>query len=122
MQQKKTSGCFTIIVVIVLIFIIHSLFSTDPKDSASNVPDDTEAFITAEDYVKHELKAPTTADFSGGHTCERGPDNTYSLRGYVDSQNSFGAMLRSTWTVKLKWLGGDWIQPTSWQLIDISIN
>lgn len=120
MVKKKTSGCFSIILGIVLIIIIIAIFSSDSKDSGSKIPDKTEAYITAKDYVKQELKAPATAEFSD-YTCDEGIDSTYFLNGVVDSQNSFGALLRSNWTVKLKWIGGDWAQSTSWQLIDISI-
>lgn len=120
MEKKKSSGCFSIISGIVLIIIIIAIFSPDPKDSGSKVPDKIDAYLMAKDYVKQELKAPATAEFSD-YTCEEGPDSTYSLDGNVDSQNSFGAMLRSSWTVKLKWLGGDAELPTSWQLIDIDI-
>jgi hypothetical protein len=55
-----------------------------------------------EDYVKDYLKAPATAEFSGfadtqiiaqGH-------NKYAVIGWVDSQNSFGAELRTKYVCK----------------------
>jgi hypothetical protein len=118
MQQKKTSGCFSIASGIVLIFILYAILSPDSKGSGSKIPDETEAYITAQDYVKQELKAPATAKFSG-YSCKEEMDSTYFLNVLVDSENSFGALLRSSWTVKMKWLGGEWEQPTSWQLIEI---
>lgn len=48
------------------------------------------------DYVKDRLKAPGTARFSAAsHT---GTGAAYTVRGLVDSENSFGASLRSTYT------------------------
>ena len=58
-----------------------------------------------------KLKAPSTAKFpsfyDNGVAAERLPDgSTYRVVGYVDSQNSFGAMIRSQWEVQLDWSDG----------------
>ena len=69
----------------------------------------TMACIKAERAVKERLKAPATAQFP---SCSRqevraSPDrstdrSTVFVKGYVDSQNSFGAMLRSKFVVQFK--------------------
>ena len=69
-----------------------------------------EAFQKAELLVKAQLKAPRTAKMSSyGQTniklykgCE------YEVRGHVDAQNSFGAQIRSNYTVHLKRNQGGW--------------
>lgn len=53
--------------------------------------------------VKNNLKAPSTAKFPGAvyqhdHYVPNPVDNTAIYSGYVDSQNSFGAMLRTGFT------------------------
>jgi|GEM_PF-4495669 hypothetical protein len=54
-------------------------------------------------YVLQRLKAPSTADFpiDSPHTVARIGDNRYMVSGAVDSQNSFGAMIRTKWLVMM---------------------
>lgn len=40
--------------------------------------------------------------------------NTFTVRHYVDAQNSFGAQLRSPYTCRLTYNGGDWADITNW--------
>ena len=59
------------------------------------------AYNIMKEFVKRELVSPTTAKFPGmvfgearGHI-KRLPDHKYRIVSYVDSQNSFGAMIRT---------------------------
>lgn len=62
--------------------------------------DDAEAFTVAEAMVKQELKAPSTAKFCTISQASITHDgDVYTVSGWVDAQNSFGATLRSNWTV-----------------------
>lgn len=73
-----------------------------------NIKDNTITRSEADNYrrnvelrVKEILKAPSTAKFPG--LDEWGfdkKDGTVTIQGYVDSQNSFGAMIRSKFQVK----------------------
>lgn len=60
------------------------------------------AAAQCESYVKDYLKAPSTAEFSGiGETqivAQGG--GKYAVIGWVDSQNSFGAKLRTKYICK----------------------
>lgn len=65
--------------------------------------------------VRPRLKAPATAKFPGcvfgAHEYEIRADETRStwwVLGHVDSQNSFGAMIRTKWIVKLTHKGDNW--------------
>lgn len=40
----------------------------------------------------------------------------HQINSYVDSQNSFGAMIRNDYTAVLKYLGGDDADSKSWEL------
>lgn len=44
------------------------------------------------------LKSPSTADFVGGETIEAVGECFYKISGEVDSQNSFGAIVRSRYS------------------------
>ena len=61
------------------------------------------------------LKSPSTADFPTSDQVvirrfmnkvpNRAPNEAYEVSSYVDSQNSFGAMIRSSWTVVFEYVG-----------------
>jgi hypothetical protein len=90
----------------------HSRRQPEPPARAATAPDDSSlsALVCreAQSAVRNRLKAPRTARF---------PDCTWSAQeyeiradesrrlfyvfGYVDSENSFGAMLRTRWGVQL---------------------
>lgn len=66
------------------------------------------AVIKAEGFVTERLKSPSTADFGGGIITPsrtrakfRG-DSTYYVTGSVDSQNGFGATVRSSFSIEIK--------------------
>lgn len=63
------------------------------------------AFVTSQEFVKRQLKAPTTAVFpwssdDGVHVTNNGGCN-FTVSAFVDAQNSFGAMLRTRFVVDL---------------------
>lgn len=63
--------------------------------------DSIRAWQSVQDDVKNQLKAPSTAKLSsyGNSTVKKHPTepSTYVVRGYVDAENSFGAMLRQNY-------------------------
>ena len=111
--KKPTSGCAWFVLIGGIILII-SMFMSEGYDPAD------EAVIRSWQFVRAGLKSPCTADFpySGDHqlyTLE-GKDNAWEVRGYVDSQNSFGAMIRSNFACQLEYTAeGNWI------LLDLKI-
>jgi|GEM_PF-2959289 len=62
--------------------------------------DEFDAVVVAEKAVKSKLKSPSTAEFCSHKeysiTCS---GDTWTVSGYVDAQNSFGATLRNDFTV-----------------------
>jgi len=57
-------------------------------------------------YLEERLKSPSTANYSGyGETSVRSVGDKYGVAGWVDSQNSFGAMLRMKYVIVLKKVG-----------------
>ena len=76
----------------------------DPKQWAS---------IYAEMSIKRLLKAPASADFCRETVTELG-DNRYDVSSCVDSENSYGAKLRSNWQVIYKFSGGNPEEIGSW--------
>lgn len=65
----------------------------------------TMAYVMSQDVVKKQLKSPATADFpylsaSGVSSVPDGMCN-FSISAYVDSQNSFGASIRTYYTAEI---------------------
>ena len=75
----------------------------------------TAACVMAQVFVERQLKAPGTAKFQvcRDATIQRSGDQ-FTVRSYVDSQNSFGAMLRTDYVAVVEWTGGD-----NWHLVDL---
>lgn len=101
----------SIVIVLILIGILIVMFwglSENGKASDWITKDaSTQAYKKAIEYAKGELKAPATAVFPSIKDSEvsvKREDNTqkYEVRGYVDSQNGFGALVRTNFTAVLE--------------------
>lgn len=64
------------------------------------------AYIMMADFVKARLRSPSTADFPGvfdgrGDHVKRVEGQTYMIVSWVDSQNAFGATIRTEFIGKI---------------------
>lgn len=75
--------------------------STSKKKTDTYGHDEFDAEVIAEKKVKEKLKSPSTAKFCSHEEYTISVSgNTWTVSGYVDAQNSFGATLRNTFTIK----------------------
>jgi hypothetical protein len=107
--KSKSSGCFWIILIALVAFcgyvVNHSDSSSTNSGSSYSIshPDIFLAYNYAENAVKKKLKSPSTAEFPG--TIEKSKHinylggGEYQINSWVDSQNSFGAIIRSNFRV-----------------------
>lgn len=67
--------------------------------------------------VMDHLKAPSTAEFPlfNEASVKQLDAKTWRVSSYVDAQNSFGAMLRTRYTVTIEDMG------ENWKLLDIKL-
>ena len=116
-EKKKKPGCLQQILGILIIFgsLGSSLYYFDGQRRAET-PDvrrqrscgergKISASLAAQRYVTANLKAPTSASFPW---YDESSVTTYGecefiVRSYVDAQNSFGAMIRNNYTVRLRY-------------------
>lgn len=71
-------------------------------NGCSNEFNDISAYACAQNAVKNRLKSPSTAKFCSYTDAKITlSGNIYTVSGYVDAQNGFGATIRSKFTVKL---------------------
>lgn len=95
-------GCLGVTVVIAALFGYGALFggSEDGRDVTTY-----EAGKQCERFVEDRLKSPSTAEFDLSTT--GGPD-LFTSSGTVDSQNGFGAMVRSHISCTIRLDGETW--------------
>lgn len=105
---KKTERILGIIFIplgiVAILYFMFAGVSTSPSPSAADTstPDKMDSYIQAQGFVLQALKSPSTAKFPMfAYEAVNLGDGAYSVRSYVDSQNSFGATIRSNWQVKM---------------------
>lgn len=82
----------------------------------TQAPEHSPAAATAacEGFVKERLRAPASAQFpSQGRDVAPQGGGRYTVRGVVDSQNGFGALVRSEYACSVEWLTGGIYNPVS---------
>ena len=105
--KEQTRGCLDFVALIVTGLVISVIFATcsgggsggsSPK--APDKLDEWSAQVACQDTIKDRLKAPATAQFDNWIRSANA-DGTYTITGTVDSQNAFGAMLRSKFSCRV---------------------
>ncbi|MVX36119.1 hypothetical protein [Myroides sp. LoEW2-1] len=112
-DKKENKGCLRNILLALVFFIITiALLTQFPnKESEDRSVDHSEilAFNYAMDCVKSQLKSPSSAIFANSNEKKQSVtyngSGVYVVRSWVDSQNSFGAMLRSNFECTVKFEG-----------------
>lgn len=110
-------AAFGIIAFILLLWIIeygNEGSAALKKKNKSNVdPEKLIAYTMMENYVKGNLKAPTTAKFPPPSEKQKHiqkiAGTLYEIHSWVDSQNGFGALVRTPFSGKIKKnISGNW--------------
>ncbi|WP_018254023.1 hypothetical protein [Salinispora mooreana] len=86
----------------------------EPQDPVSANRDIT-AEIMCEQFIERELRAPATAEYTDPTTRKDGA--TYTVNGAVDSENGFGAKIRSEYNCIVTDSGDD-----KWTLVDLKLS
>lgn len=103
---------FLLIISVVVIYGVKWLFFGDndkpqPQAQEQEEYSDIEAYVEAQFIIEEFLKSPATAEYPAvsNATIQRLNDDGFKVTSYVDSQNSFGAMVRSEWMVLFQYVG-----------------
>lgn len=105
----RHSKYIVLIIPALLILILSSCGKPTQEDlakrAAKTCKDAILSYTYAKDFIKRNLKAPTTAKFPSfrevNHTYKG--NCTHRLTGTVDAQNSFGAMIRNSFDVTVRY-------------------
>lgn len=100
-SKIKKKYAFLLILFTVIFMILFILNHAGNKQISSinevkYMPTDRDAYAMVKELLLNYLKAPTTAkfpNFNSVYKFQTSP-GVWEIEGYVDSQNSFGAMLR----------------------------
>jgi hypothetical protein len=108
-SAKDPVGALVVLVLLVISIGLIIWGVSSALNGGSSTPEpkhsDVAALVMCEEFVKDNLKSPSTASFP----FEEGKvaplpdegDGHYIVRGAVDAQNSFGAMLRTQYYCKV---------------------
>lgn len=107
---------------VILVILLGALASAvnSYKQTSSDTERLTYLSTIAENAVKDNLKAPSTAEFPQFYKYEyiqsKEEADTYFVFGYVDAENSFGAKLRNDFAVKMRYVG-----PRDYEILEVII-
>lgn len=88
--------------IIIYFLLIDEPEQVRPDQKQINSVTQYEAKAVAEGQILPLLKSPMTAEFSGvGETVFVPIQNGYNVTGFVDSQNGFGAIVRTHYRVDI---------------------
>ena len=111
--QKNIGTLSGLVIIGIAVVIFSKIFGGSGSGSASNHPvssdrcnDPTMAFVMSQNFAKKQLNSPASAKFpyinDEGVSVVKIADCQYRVMAYVDSQNTFGAMLRSVYSVNME--------------------
>lgn len=103
-----------LLVAALAVFCICGILMFNSNNSSS-VSDDgggrSMAYIMCQEFVEERLVAPATAKFPKQSDIEtftvKDKKDAYQIRGYVDSQNRMGALLRMHYVCEVSYVGND---------------
>jgi hypothetical protein len=122
-KKKGNRGCMVLLILAVIGMVLWLAARQSGGGgggggvATSTVNPHVDAWYTCREFIDQNLKSPTSAKYqtyNSGGVVENGSGYEVSIQ--VDAQNSFGAMIRSTFVCKISKVG------TSWRLDDLSEN
>jgi hypothetical protein len=90
--------------IVLAIFVISLARTCYDNQDYHYSPDKFDAYATAKSFVEKELKAPRTAKFPMTSDIQIYQSaNEWTIIGYVDSQNGFGALVRTQYKIEMSY-------------------
>ena len=99
------------LVMVLVVVQVSKLPPSSPSSgstASSSVHSDIDVCVETQFLLKTFLKAPSTAEFPScsNFVINKLSEEKFKVNSYVDSQNSFGAMIRSDWSITYHYLEG----------------
>lgn len=119
-----------VLLVVAFLFFILIIINQNKEESHTQTQDtasytseklSTSATAICQSFIETQLKSPASAKHPHSIKATPTPAGNYILRSHVDSQNSFGAMIRAKYICELSHQGGDPTNPKNWKPIALII-
>ncbi len=82
----------------------------------------SKAYLIAKNFIKKKIKASNTAEFPFlDYQSTSISPRIVEIRSYFDTQNNFGATVRTHYTIKMEQTGDDWADLSAWEISDFKI-
>ena len=102
MEKVSKKGCLGMFLFMFFFILVISLSIKEGCSGSDKVKEYTKlnALIASQNFVETRLTSPSSAEFSYDYEnkVQKINDTTFRVVGWVDSQNRFGAMVRSNYT------------------------
>lgn len=128
-EERDKAGAIGCIVILVIAGLVWLFSPGDNSSSHTNQPTVhppewyvPEAYSISKTFVKRYLKSPGSAQFPASSDEIRksvivfGDGITYRIVSYVDSHNTFGALVRTSYSCTIKRIGSG--SDREWELVD----
>jgi hypothetical protein len=112
-KRQTNIGCGAIVLGIIALTALFSVLGGDEVDEPATA-DRFSAEVACEDFVERRLRAPSTADYTG--VAATGGGNSWTVSGSVDSENGFGAKIRSRFGCRMTYDP----QAEQWTLLELT--
>jgi hypothetical protein len=101
------AGCLSLIGLFAVLILI-AVMGDDDNEGGTSGP--ALARAMCEGFVEKQLRAPSTAGFSGVLDTTVAPSgpSAYRVSGYVDAENGFGAQIRTDYVCEVREDGDTW--------------
>ena len=122
-EKKKRAVVGGILAAIVVAFVAWAYITDDGDDSGTTDDREFAAFSICKQFVTDRLQSPATASFrnyfedDGEVVVRVVSDDRYVVTSTVDSENGFGAMLRTGFVCTVTPADGD-----QWRLVSVEID
>jgi hypothetical protein len=114
------NGCLMLATIVVLAMAVCTIILFSGNDGAQGTPTaigptERSGYVICKQFLEKRLKAPSTADYPMLSETNRSlVGNIFTVTAFVDSQNSFGAMIRTNFYCQVEYVGND-----NWKLLDL---
>jgi len=121
-REKKVGkfmkmGCLSFIIIIAVVVTIGAVVGVSSSDKTSA------AYIVSKEFVKSHLDFPEEAEFPlmpVMSDIQEDTDSLYRVVGEVTFPNSFGVKSKKRYILRMKYLGGEELNPRSWKVVDFN--
>lgn len=96
-------GIFVVIIILVAINDKSTKSKTPEQITADACRDESYSYLVSQMSIKQKIKSPSTAKFSSNYKHTFTGNCVHTFVGYLDSQNGFGAMVRTNYTTTVQY-------------------